>query len=401
MKATTRIQLSSMMFLEFFIWGAWFVTLGTFLAQHFSASGSQMGLAFETQSIGAIIAPFIIGLIADRYFSAQKILGFMHLTGAALLFFVATTNSFAAFYPLVLIYMLLYMPTLALVNTIAFKQLKDNPEKFAQIRVFGTVGWIIAGVLIGYFGWESSRQLQNTFLLASFASALLGVLSFFLPNTPPSAKQDGAGLRHMIGLDALGMLRDKTYLVFFITSVLICIPLAFYYQNTNLFLNDIGMAGAAATMSLGQVSEILFMLMLPLFLKRFGIKITLLIGILAWVIRYVLFAYGDTGDQIWMLFVGILLHGICYDFFFVTGQIYTEKKAGLKNKAAAQGLITLATYGVGMLIGFRLAGWITDTYTSAGSYQWEQIWLIPAGFAVVVLLLFIVLFREKQATASE
>ncbi|MEN3157961.1 MFS transporter [Alkalimonas sp. NCh-2] len=396
MKTTTRIQLSSMMFLEFFIWGAWFVTLGTFLAQRFTATGGQMGMAYETQSIGAILAPFIIGLIADRYFSAQKILGCLHLLGGLLLFLVVTSTTFSNFYPLILLYMLFYMPTLALVNTISFRQLQQQPEKFAQIRVFGTLGWIVAGLLIGYFGWETSQQLQNTFMLAAAASVLLGLLSFFLPHTPPAAREEATGLRQMLGLDALNLLRDRSYLIFFMTSVLICIPLAFYYQNTNLFLNDIGISGAAAKMSMGQMSEIAFMLLLPFFFKRFGIKWTLLIGILAWVLRYVLFAYGNSGELVWMLFVGILLHGICYDFFFVTGQIYTEQKAGAHHKAAAQGLITLATYGVGMLIGFRLAGWVTDSYTVATGYQWYQIWMLPAAFAAVVLLLFALLFQDRS-----
>lgn len=397
MKITTRIQLSSMMFLEFFIWGAWFVTLGTYLAQRFSASGGQMGMAYETQSIGAILAPFIIGLVADRYFSAQKILGCLHLLGAVLLLLVVRSGDFSSFYPLILLYMLFYMPTLALVNTIAFRQLQQQPEKFAQIRVFGTLGWIVAGLIIGYLGWESSRQLESTFMLAALASALLGVLSFFLPNTPPTAGRGTSSVRDILGLDALSLLKDRSYLIFFLTSVLICIPLAFYYQNTNLFLNDIGVSGAAAKMSMGQMSEIVFMLLLPFFFKRFGIKWTLLIGILAWVLRYVLFAYGSSGELMWMLLVGILLHGICYDFFFVAGQIYTEQKAGEKNKAAAQGLITLATYGLGMLVGFRLAGWITDTYTLEGSYQWYPIWMLPAIFAAVVLLVFAVLFKEQRS----
>lgn len=401
MVTTIRLKLSLMMFLEFFIWGAWFVTLGTYLAQRYAATGSQMGMAYETQSIGAILAPFVIGLIADRYFSAQKILGCLHLLGAVLLALVVKSGDFSAFYPLILLYMLLYMPTLALVNAIAFRQLQQQPEKFAQIRVFGTVGWIVAGLLIGYFGWESEQQLHYTFILAAIASALLGLLSFFLPDTPPSNRAGSTSLREMLGLDALTLLKDRSYLTFFLTSVLICIPLAFYYQNTNLFLNDIGISGAAAKMSMGQMSEIVFMLLLPFFFKCFGIKWTLLIGILAWVLRYMLFAYGNSGELVWMLFVGILLHGICYDFFFVTGQIYTEQKAGDKHKAAAQGLITLATYGLGMLLGFRLAGWVTDSYTVAGSYQWYQIWMLPAAFAGLVLLVFAVLFKERAKPELE
>lgn len=396
MLMSIRLKLSLMMFLQFFIWGAWFVTMGTYLAQRFSASGAQMGMAYETQSIGAIIAPFIIGLIADRYFAAQKILALLHLVGAALLFSVAYSGSFSDFYPYILLYMVIYMPTLALVNAISFRQLAEKTAQFAHIRVLGTVGWITAGLLIGWFGWEGTQQLQFTFLLAAGASLALGVFSLTLPDTPPQASQQRPSMRQILGLDALALLKDRAYLVFFLASVLICIPLAFYYQNANLYLNDLGISGAAAKMSLGQMSEIAFMLLLPLFLHRYGIKATLLVGMLAWVLRYVLFAYGNSGEQLWMLFFGILLHGICYDFFFVSGQIYTEQKAGREIKAAAQGLITLATYGVGMLLGFRLAGYITDLHHPDSGYQWWQIWLIPAGIAALVLVVFILSFPKQR-----
>jgi len=396
MLISIRLKLSLMMFLQFFIWGAWFVTMGTYLSQRFSASGAQMGMAYETQSIGAIIAPFIIGLIADRYFAAQKILALLHLAGAALLFSAAYSGSFSGFYPYILLYMVIYMPTLALVNAISFRQLAEKTAQFAHIRVLGTLGWITAGLLIGWFGWEGAQQLQYTFLLAAGASLALGVFSLMLPDTPPQAAQQRPGMRQILGLDALALLKDRAYLVFFLASVLICIPLAFYYQNANLYLNDLGISGAAAKMSLGQMSEIAFMLLLPLFLRRYGIKATLLVGMLAWVLRYVLFAYGNSGEQLWMLFFGILLHGICYDFFFVSGQIYTEQKAGRDIKAAAQGLITLATYGVGMLLGFRLAGYITDLHHSDSAYQWWQIWLIPAGIAALVLVVFVLSFPKQR-----
>ncbi len=396
MPISIRLKLSLMMFLQFFIWGAWFVTMGTYLSQRFSASGAQMGMAYETQSIGAIIAPFIIGLIADRYFAAQKILALLHLVGAALLFSAAYSGSFSSFYPYVLLYMVVYMPTLALVNAISFRQLAEKTAQFAHIRVLGTVGWITAGLLIGWFGWEGNQNLQFTFMLAAGASLALGVFSLTLPDTPPQATQQRPTIRQLLGLDALALLKDRAYLVFFLASVLICIPLAFYYQNANLYLNDLGISGAAAKMSLGQMSELAFMLLLPLFLRRYGIKATLLVGMLAWVLRYVLFAYGNSGEQLWMLFFGILLHGICYDFFFVSGQIYTEQKAGREIKAAAQGLITLATYGVGMLLGFRLAGYITDLNHLDSGYQWWQIWLIPAGIAALVLVLFVLSFPKQR-----
>lgn len=403
MNTSLRIKLSAMMFLEFFIWGSWFVTMGTFLAKTFSASGAQAGAAYNTQAIGAIVAPFIIGLIADRFFAAQKILGVLHLIGGALLWFASTAANFDSFYPYILVYMLLYMPTLALVNSVAFRHLPSPATQFSQIRVLGTIGWIVAGLLIGnVFGWESKNVLHLTFQMAALASLALGLLSFFLPHTPPAAsKNEKVSIRDILGLDAIALLKDTRYLIFFISSILICIPLAFYYQNANLFLNEVGVANAASKMAYGQVSETLFMLLLPIFIGRFGIKLTLAVGMAAWVLRYVLFAYGDAGDKTWMLILGIVLHGICYDFFFVTGQIYTNYKAGDKIKSAAQGLITLATYGVGMMIGFSLAGKISDQYFVNGVHVWQNIWLIPTGIALGILVFFMVAFKNEKVAADQ
>jgi len=398
MSKTINIKLSVMMFLEFFIWGCWFVTMGTFLSQAFTASGGEISLAYETQSWGAIIAPFIIGLIADRYFDAEKILAIIHIVGGGLLFMCSIALGFDAFYPYILIYMILYMPTLALVNSIAFRQMKDPSKEFPKIRVWGTIGWIVAGLVISYgVGWEAMQTLEYTFYLAAIVSVTLGVFSFTLPKTPPKAKNESRpSLREILGLYALQLLRDGRYLVFFLSSILICIPLAFYYQDANLFLNELGMANAAGVMTLGQISEALFILLLPIFLNKYGIKKTLIIGMLAWSLRYVLFAFGDTGSNIWMLIFGIVLHGICYDFFFVSGQIYTDYKAGERYKSAAQGLIALATYGIGMLIGFRLAGIITDQYAIESGHDWTQIWTFPAIFAAVVLVIFIVTFKNEK-----
>jgi nucleoside transporter len=398
MTAGIRFKLSLMMFLEFFIWGAWFVTMGTYLAQALSSEGFQIAAAYSTQSLGAIIAPFVIGLIADRFFAAQRILAILHLGGAILMYLAAQAGEFTAFYPYILLYMIIYMPTLALVNSVSFRQMKDPSRDFALIRVWGTVGWIAAGLIIGFLGWEKESRLENTFYMASAVSAFLGFFSFLLPDTPPKGKSDKApSVREMLGLDALKLLNDRNYLMFFIASVLVCIPLAFYYQNANLFLNELGMENAAGTMTLGQMSEVGFMVLLPLFLKRFGLRTTLLVGMGAWALRYVLFAFGDTGQGVWMLFFGILLHGICYDFFFVSGQIYTDHKAGEKVKSAAQGLITLATYGAGMLIGFWLSGLVANTYAlEGGGHAWRMVWLIPAGIAVGVLVFFALAFRHEK-----
>jgi nucleoside transporter len=406
-----RLRLSAMMFLEFFVWGAWFVTMGSYLTGSLGFSGADSALAYSTQSWGAIIAPFIIGLIADKYVNAERLLGVIHLVGAVLMYLLANATEFASFYPYLLLYMILYMPTLALVNAISFRQMDDPARHFGNIRVWGTVGWIVAGLTISYvFAWDSQAGLaagllRNTFTMAAAASLVLGIFSFTLPATPPQQAAAGGGLREALGLDALALLRDRNFLIFFAASILICIPLAFYYQHANQFLTEIQVANAAGIQTLGQVSEVGFMLLVPFFLKRFGMKLTLLLGMLAWAARYVLFAYGNAGELVFMLIVGIALHGVCYDFFFVSGQVFTDSKAGPRYKSAAQGLITLATYGVGMLIGFSIAGQLTDAFAVQGGHDWRSIWLYPAAFAGLVAVLFGLLFKNevvayKGATAG-
>lgn len=408
MQKAITIRLSLMMFLQFFIWGGWFVTLGTFLGNNLQATGGQIAQAFSTQSWGAIIAPFIVGLIADRYFNAERILGFIHLIGAVLMYQMANATGFNVFYPYVLGYMIIYMPTLALVNSVAFRQMSDPSKDFSKIRVWGTIGWIVAGLVISYvFSWDStdaiaSGMLKNTFLMVAIASAILGVFSFTLPKTPPVVdKNEKVSIGSLLGFDALALLKDRNFLIFFLSSVLICIPLAFYYQNANPFLTEIGVANPTGKMTIGQMSEVLFMLLLPLFLRRYGIKMTLIVGMLAWAARYLLFAYGNADGLVFMLLIGIALHGICYDFFFVSGQIYTDSKAGVKFKSSAQGLITLATYGVGMLIGFWAAGQISEMYATANGHDWSMIWILPAGFSVLVFLIFLVAFKNEKITYEQ
>lgn len=395
--AATRVKLSVMMFLQFFVWGAWFVTLGTFLAVNLTASGSQIGLAYMTQSLGAIIAPFIVGMIADQFVSAQKLLGVLHIGGALLLWVASTMTSFEAFFPVILGYMVLYMPTLALVNAVSFRQMASPEKQFPTVRVLGTIGWIVAGLVIGWLAWEQGGQLTLTFQMAAVASLALGVFSFFLPPTPPTRHGERVGIREILGLDALALLKSRSYLVFFISSIAICVPLAFYYNFTNVFLNEVGVQSAAAVQSLGQVSEVLFMLLLPFLLSRIGVKWTIVIGMAAWALRYVFFAFGDAGPMFWMLLLGILLHGICYDFFFVAGQIYTDRFAGKNVRSAAQGMITLATYGVGILIGSLVSGPIVDAYVTADGHDWTAIWVLPAIIAAVVLVLFVLLFKDQRA----
>lgn len=402
MKINIRLALCFMMFMEFFIWGAWYVTMGTYVTQNLNATGVQNGLAYGTQSLGAIIAPFIIGLIADRFFAAQKILGVLHLIGAFLMYKITLESSFEGFYPYILMYMILFMPTLALVNAVAFKQLTNAEKQFAYIRVFGTIGWIVAGLVIGWFSWESSHSLVNTFRLTAGASLLMGIYSFFLPDTPPGSRGKKVTFGDIIGLEALGLLKNRNFLVFFISSLLICIPLAFYYQEANLFLNEIKLRDAASKMTLGQVSEFAFMIIMPLLFRRLGIKYMLLIGMVAWAVRYLLFGYGDvSGFALSFLYLGIILHGVCYDFFFVIGQIYTNKAANERIRSSAQGMITLATYGLGMLIGFWIAGLVTDHFKTPAGHDWRSIWMVPAVIAVVVAILFAVVFKDNSKTADD
>jgi nucleoside transporter len=352
MKFGIRVRLGFMMFLQFYIWGGWFVTLGSYLAANLHASGAQSALAYSTQSWGAIIAPIFAGLIADRYLNAERLLGIVHLLGGVLLYRLAGAKEFGSFYPFLLGYMILYMPTLALVNAVAFRQLADPSRSFSRIRVWGTVGWIVAGLVISFvFGWDSASalaagQLHKTFYMCSIASFVLGLYAFTLPATPPRGMRDArVSFVKLLSLDALGLLRAPNFLVFFVASILICIPLAFYYQHANQFLTEIQVANATGKQTLGQASEVGFMLLMPFCLVRLGLKTTLLAGMGAWVLRYVLFAFGNAHGLLWMLLIGIALHGVCYDFFFVSGQIFTDAKAGTHYKSAAQGLITMATYG--------------------------------------------------------
>ncbi|MDH1265688.1 nucleoside permease [Pseudomonas sp. GD03944] len=403
--STLTTRLGVMMFLQFFIWGGWFVTLGTFLGNTLNATGGQIGMAYATQSWGAILAPFVVGLIADRFVNAERLLAILHLGGAVLLYLLYQAADFTAFYPLVLAYMVVYMPTLGLVNAVAFRQLRDPAQQFSKVRVWGTIGWVVAGLVISFvFAWDAqqaiaSGALRNTFLLCAVASLVLGLYSFSLPATPPVATQ-AVGLGRLLGFDALQLLKDRGFATFFVASILICIPLAFYYQNANLFLAEIGVANPTGMMTLGQVSEILFMLLVPVFIRRFGIKKTLLVGMAAWALRYVFFAYGNSGELMTFLIMGIVLHGLCYDFFFVSGQIYTDGKAGESIKSSAQGLITLATYGVGMLIGFWVAGAVSDHYSAEGLHDWQGIWLFPAVLSGLVLLAFLVTFRERESVTA-
>lgn len=409
MNLMRRVQLSIMMFLEYFIKGAWFVTLGTYLTINLHATGFETASIFSTHSLGAVAAPFIIGLIADKFVNAEKLLGLLHFLGAFLLYKMYQAVSAAEFYPYVLVYFIAYMSSLSLTNSITFRQLSYPEKQFPGIRVWGTIGWIISGLVISYvFHWDNKVAIQQgalekTFLLGCVLSIILGIYSFTLPKTPPIINKttQKQSITEMLGLDSLKLLKQKDFLIFFISAVLICIPLAFYYQNANPYLTAIGLPNPTAKMAIGQLSEGLCLLLIPFFFARLGFKKTIMLGIIAWIIRYLLFAYGNAGDLTFMLILGIALHGICYDFLFVVGQIYTNTIAGERYKASAQGLVTIAMYGIGMLIGFWVAGYITEYYKSHESaLYWRNLWLAPAIIASFVFILFVIMFKDRRQTVK-
>lgn len=393
-----RLKLSIMMFLQYFVWGAWWVTVGTYLTQVHSFSGIQVGLISGTTALAAVISPFFVGMIADRFFATEKILAVLHLVGGGLMYLASTFSTFSLVYPTLLAYTLCYMPTLALSNALSFHNMKDPAKEFPSVRVLGTIGWIAVGQLIGWLGIEASATPLK---IAAGSSILLGLYCLALPHTPPKLKGQPVSVGAILGLDALKLMKDSSFAIFIIGSFLICVPLTFYYAFTNLFLNELGMVNAAGKMTLGQMSEIGFMLVMPFFLSRVGVKKTILLGMTAWVTRYLLFAYGNIDAGVWMLYTGILLHGICYDFFFVTGQIYVDQRAPVEMRGAAQGFIAFVTLGVGMFLGSWVSGLVVQKYTATignvVSHAWPQIWMVPALGAAGVLVLFALFFRPKEA----
>ena len=399
MDAGIYLRLSFMMFLQFFIWGAWFVTLGTHLGE-IGFTGSQIGYTYLMNNIAAIISPFFVGMIADRFFDSQKVMGVLHLAGGVILYLSADVNTVGPLILGLLLYNLTYMPTLALVNAVSFNHMESPDAQFPRVRVWGTLGWIVAGLVITFIQFNFHADVEKSSLpmkMAAVASILMGLYSFTLPKTPPQNVGKEVSIGEVLGVKALRLMKEKSFFIFVLCSLLISIPLAFYYSFTNVFLNELGMQGVAGKQTMGQMSEAAFMIIMPWLIIRLGVKKMLLVGMLAWVLRYALFAGGDLGASVWMLYAGILLHGICYDFFFVTGQIYVDGKAPKEIRASAQGFIALITYGVGIGLGSLLSGKVVDAFTANGVKDWQTIWWIPAAFAAAVALFFALTFKDKKS----
>ena len=397
-----RARLGTMLFLEYFIWGAWYVTLGTWLAQGLHFTAAQVGLAAGTTAVGGIVSPFLVGFVADRVAATERVLAVLHALGGVLLFVAARQLSFTSLYWLVLLYCFCFMPTLALTNSLAFRQMSHPETEFGGIRVLGTLGWIIAGLLVGALRVEATAVPMQ---LAALTSLVMAAYCLTLPHTPPARSTGALTFGTVFPKESVLLLRERSVAIFAAASFLICIPLQFYYAFTNLFLNQSGVVNAAGKMTGGQMSELFCMLLLPVFFRRLGVKWMLAVGMLAWVLRYLLFAYGNAGPGMWMFWLGILLHGICYDFFFVTGQIYIDQKAAVDLRAAAQGFITFLTYGVGMFVGSWLSGAVVQRQAIPGAgtetlYHWHAVWLFPAIFSGVVLALFLLMFSEKRRSAN-
>jgi nucleoside transporter len=401
-------RLMAMMFLQFFVWGAWYTSIAVFMTEHGMESLTHW--PYTVNPIAAVVAPFFLGLIADRYFATEKVLAVLHLLGGLVMLMVPqTTAAPALFISLLLVYNLCYMPTIGLSNSLAFHNIEDQEKDFPMIRVFGTIGWIVAGLVIsfvlGQFVTEIPEKTPLPLYMTGFASILLGLYSFTLPHTPPPARGERVSIRSILGIDALKQLGSRPFYVFLASSLLICIPLAAYYNFTQIFLEATAISRIAGTQTLGQMSEVIFMLLMPLFFVRLGVKWMLVTGMFAWVLRYAFFALAAPDGIFWMIIAGILLHGICYDFFFVTGQIYVDKKASPSIRAQAQGLIVLVTYGLGLGIGAQIIGWLFNNMVKLGSAevlnQFQVFWIMPSLFAALVMVLFAILFNERLAKSSD
>jgi nucleoside transporter len=403
MSGFVKTRLAVMMFLQYVIWGSWYVTLNTYLTSTLHFTGTEAGAAFSTVSIACLVSPFFVGLVADRFFSTERVMAVLYALGAICMIALSRVTTFPQVFILLLAFCLCYFPTIALSNSIAMQQVTNPGRDFPPIRVMGTLGWIAVNLVIGFMGVEA----QNTpFLIAADACIVMCLYSLAaLPHTPPPARGQQVTIGRILGLDALAMLKDRSYLVFVIASILACIPLTFYYSFTNPYLNDVGVVNAAGKMTLGQMSEVVMMLAMPIAFRLINVRGILLLGLSAWALRYVLLAFGNPGPGMWMFYIAILLHGVCYDFFFVAGQLYTDQAAPSHLRSTAQGLITFVTYGIGMLIGSLLSGGILDyfsTTTATGVVRnWQSFWLSSAAMSFVITLLVLFFFRSNARVGTE
>jgi nucleoside transporter len=417
MNSSLTVRFCFLMFFQFFIWGVWYVPMWSYLGT-LEIEASLRGTAYAATGVAAMISPFIVGMIADRFFATQKVFGVLHLLGGIFLYFVGQATTWSEFYPFLLLHLICYMPTLALSNSICFQNMTDPQRQFPPIRTLGTIGWIGSGILVGssfffedefraiwpaFLGgsippeeWTSISMTSKPFMIGSAVSILLGIYSFSLPNTPPKLKGKKVTPAEVLGLKALALMKDRSFSIFIFCSFLLCIPLSFYFQSANGFLKEMGVANSEGVLTLGQVSEIFFLLLVPWFFRKLGVKKMLLIGMAFWVLRYVLFAQATTEAHL-LLYLGVLFHGICYDFFFVTGQLYVDKVAPDDIRSSAQGFIAFVTLGAGMFVGGILNGWWNSRQTIDGSLDWQSVWYFPAGLAAVVFFLFLLSFRQKEA----
>lgn len=400
MTALLLLRLQVMVFVHYFVWGCWYVTMGTYLTNSLRFPGSEVGLAYGTFAVGAMLSPFFAGIVADRFFATQRLLGCLHLFGASILYYVSTLETFSAFYTALLIYTISYAAGHGLTNTLTLHHTKNPGKEFPVVMLSGSVGWIAAGLTVSWLQLENSAGM---FRLAACAALVIGLYAFTLPNTPPKGAGAAVNVRTMLGLDALRLMRDRSFSVFIVCSFLICVPLSFYFSWINVFMNELRIPTAAAKLTIGQVSDVVFLLLLPALLLRLGVKGILLVGMGAWALRFVLFALFDQHrEALWMLFVGIALHGMCYDYIFVMGRMYVDKRATPDIRGAAQGFHAFVTLGAGMFVGTWLSGVVGQYYTSSdgATHAWQSIWLVPAMMSGVLLILFAAVFKDTAPPAA-
>ncbi|MEO5601559.1 MAG: MFS transporter [Cyclobacteriaceae bacterium] len=405
-QSSLKFKLSVFMFLQYFIWGSWYVSMGTFLANTLKFGGTQIGAAYGAFAIGAMISPFLVGLIADRYFSSEKILAVLGILGGVLLCFLPRFTTFSSFYPVLITYCALYVPTLALGNSLSLTHLADSKNDFPRVKVFSAVGWIAGLFTLSVIKGEQS-EIQ--FYLAGSASVLFGLFSLTLPHTPPKKTGAHVSLGEILGLDALALMKKPSFAIFIMCMFLICIPLYFYFVMLGIYLTELKWDYMAVKTSLAQVSDVIFLVLLPLFLRKFGYKITIFIGIMCWAARYFLLAGSvDSIDaQMLLVYSAILLHGVCYDFLFIAGQMYVDDEANERIRGAAQGFIAFILWGVGAFVGTLLAGKVlaanklAATSPAGFTFDWEKIWSIPAFGAVAVMLVFMIFFRDPRKKSGK